>query len=156
MWITKEEYANYLKEMEPEVYEKLKSEGRLESYLELKMKQAKRHFKLMMDLYRTKNPEPPEMTEEEAVNYLGEQRRYGIQETNRMLFGQETMWKPTKKPTTEKVVAESITDSPWMRIIRKYYENPGNYPTDPTDDTNPALERAVAEVEAEIQAERRA
>ena len=41
MWITKEEYANYLKEMEPEVYEKLKSEGRLESYLELKMKQAK-------------------------------------------------------------------------------------------------------------------
>ena len=156
MWITKEEYANYLKEMEPEVYEKLKSEGRLESYLELKMKQAKRHFKLMMDLYRTKNPEPKEMTEKEAVEYLGEQRRYGIHQTNKMLFGQETVWKPRKKPTTEKVVAESITDSPWMRLMEKCYKYRGNYPVDPTDDENPALEKAEAELKAEIQAERRA
>ena len=156
MWITKADYEAYLKETEPEVYEKMKMDGRLESYLELKMKQAKRHFKLMMELYRTKNPEPPEMTEEEAVNYLGEQRRYGIQETNRMLFGQDTMWKPTKKPTTEKVVAESITDSPWMRLMEKCYKYRGNYPVDPTDDENPALEKGEAELKAEIQAERRA
>ena len=99
MWITKADYANYLKEMQPEAYEKMKMDGRLESFLEMKMDQAKRHFKLMMDLYRTRNPEPPEMTEEEAVHYLGEERRYGMQQTNKMLFKQETMWQPPQKPT---------------------------------------------------------
>ncbi len=47
----------------------------------------------------------------------------------------------------------SITDSPWMRLMEKCYENRGNYPVDPTDDSNPALEKAEEELEREIQAE---
>ncbi len=38
--------------------------------------------------------------------------------------------------------------------MEKCYENRGNYPVDPTDDENPALEKAEAELAAEIRAER--
>ena len=48
----------------------------------------------------------------------------------------------------------SIMDSPWARLMEKCYENRGNYPVDTTDDENPALEKAEAELAAEIQAER--
>ncbi len=50
----------------------------------------------------------------------------------------------------------SITDSPWIRLMEKCYENRGNYPVDPTDDSNPALEKAERELIREIMAERNA
>lgn len=53
-------------------------------------------------------------------------------------------------------MSNSITDSPWVRLMRKCHANPGDYPVDSTDDTNPAIDRAEEELEAEIQVEIRA
>ena len=46
-------------------------------------------------------------------------------------------------------MSKSIMDSPWMRLMEKCYKYRGNYPVDPTDDENPALEKAEAELKAE-------
>ena len=51
-------------------------------------------------------------------------------------------------------MSESIMDSPWMRLLEKNFEKRDDYQVDPTDDTFPELEKAVEELEAEIQAER--
>ena len=50
----------------------------------------------------------------------------------------------------------SIMDSPWMRLLEKNSERPAGYKVDPLDDTYPELEKAEAELAAEIQAERKA
>ena len=51
-------------------------------------------------------------------------------------------------------MSESIMDSPWVRLMEKCYKYRGNYPVDPTDDENPALDKAEEELKAEIKAER--
>jgi len=53
-------------------------------------------------------------------------------------------------------MGKSILDSPWMHLLEKNYVKPEGYQVDPLDDTFPELERAAEELEAEIQAERKA
>lgn len=53
-------------------------------------------------------------------------------------------------------MGKSILDSPWMHLLEKNYESPANYAIDTAEDTSPRLEKATAELETEIQAERKA
>ncbi len=53
-------------------------------------------------------------------------------------------------------MSESITDSPWMRLLEKNYENRGEHRVNPLDDLTPELEREEKELLREIMAERTA